>query len=150
MAASQNIRSRSRAQSRAHKSRKQRSAPKPPKTKRPAPTKQESLPPSLRYTETKRGKTTIRRYDSRHVYRLEEVKGKIVDRIEIFLAAEDSSIVVRFRDQTSLGFVVDPGFTLIPEHYDLKTGDLKTGDLKTGDFRSIKRWPAIRSLSHRA
>jgi hypothetical protein len=145
MAASQNIRSRSRAQSRAHKPRKQRSAPKRQKAKEPAPTKQESLPPSLRYIETKRGKTTIRRYDSRHVYRLEEVKGKVVDRVEIFLAAEDSSIVVRFDDQTSLGFGVEPGFTLIPEHYDFKTGNLKTGDL-----RSIKRWPPIRSLSHRA
>jgi hypothetical protein len=139
MAASQNIRSRSRAQSPAHKPRKQHSAPKRQKTKDPAPTKRESLPPSLRYTETKRGKTTIRRYDSRHVYRLEEVKGKIVDRVEIFLAAEDSAIVVRFRDQTSLGFGVEPGFTLIPEHY----------DLKTGDFRAIKRWQPIRSLSHR-
>jgi hypothetical protein len=139
MAASQNIRSRSRAQSRAHKSRKKRSAPKRQKTKESAPVKQENLPSSLRYTETKRGKTTIRRYDSRHVYRLEEVKGKVVDRVEIFLAAEDSSIVVRFDDQTSLGFGVEPGFTLIPEHYDLKTGDL----------RSIKRWPPIRSLSHR-
>ena len=139
MAASQNIRSRSRAQSRAHKPRKQRSAPKRQQPKEPAPTKRESLPPSLRYTETTHGKTTIRRYDSRHVYRLEEVKGKVVDRVEIFLAAEDSSIVVRFDDQTSLGFAVEPGFTLIAEHYDVKTGDL----------RSIKRWRPIRSLSHR-
>jgi hypothetical protein len=138
MAASQNIRSRSRAQSRASKPRKQPSAPKRQKAKEPAPTK-ESLPPSLHYIETKRGKTTIRSYDSRHVYRLEEVKGKVVDRVEIFLAAEDSSIVVRFRDQTSLGIGVEPGFTLIPQHY----------DLKTGDFRSIRRWRPIRSLSHR-
>jgi hypothetical protein len=139
MAASQNIRSRSRAQSRAHKSRKHYSTPKRQKTKEPASAKQESLPPSLRYIETKRGKTTIRRYDSRHVYRLEEVKGKVVDRVDIFLAAEDSSIVVRFRDQTSLGFGVEPGFTLIPEHY----------DSKTADWHLIKRWPPIRSLSHR-
>ena len=101
--------------------------------------KRERLPASLRYKETKRGKTAIRRYDGRSVYRLHEVNGKTVDFVEVFLAAEYSSINVRFDDKTTLSFRVEPGFTLEPEYY----------DWKTGNWRGIKRWPLIRSESHR-
>jgi hypothetical protein len=41
--------------------------------------KRERLPPSLRFTETKRGKTTIRRYSGRTFYRFAQAAGKPVD-----------------------------------------------------------------------
>lgn len=102
--------------------------------------KRERLPPSLRFTETRRGKTTIRRYRGRTFYRFDEFKSKIVDFVEVFTAGEYHSIDVRFQDKTTLHFVIDPGFTLETEH----------ADWKTGNWRPIKRWPLIHSESHRA
>ena len=101
--------------------------------------KRERLPASLRFTETKRGKTTIRRYSGRRFYRFEEVKGKLVDLVEIFTAGESHSIEVRFQDKTALHFVIDPGFILETEY----------ADWKTGNWRPIKRWPLIHSETHR-
>ncbi len=103
------------------------------------PKKRERLPASLRFTETKRGKTTIRRYSGRTFYRFEEVKGKPVDFVEVFTAGEYHAIDVRFQDKTALHFVIDPGFTLETEY----------ADWKTGNWRPIKRWPLIHSETHR-
>jgi hypothetical protein len=110
-----------------------RTHPNPKKPKR------ERLPVSLRFTETKRGKTTIRRYSGRTFYRFEEVKGKLVDFVEVFTAGENHAIDVRFQDKTALHFVIDPGFTLETEY----------ADWKTGNWRPIKRWPLIHSETHR-
>jgi hypothetical protein len=90
----------------------------------------------LRYTETKRGKTTIRRYSGRSIYRFEEVKGKPVDSVEVFTGGGSHAIDVRFADKSTIHFHIEPGFTLKTEY----------ADWKTGDWRPIKRWPPIRSL----
>ena len=89
----------------------------------------------MRFTETKQGKTTVRRYSGRTFYRFEEVKGKLLDLVEVFTAGEYHSIDVRFQDKTALHFVIDPGFTLGTEY----------ADWKSGNWRPIKRWPLIRS-----
>lgn len=101
--------------------------------------KRQRLPPSLRFTETKRGKTTVRRYSGRTFYRFEEVKGKTVDLVQVFTAGESHSIAVRFQDKTSLHFFIDPGFILETEY----------ADWETGNWRPIKRWPLIHSETHR-
>jgi hypothetical protein len=101
--------------------------------------KRERLPASLRFTETKRGKTTIRRYSGRTFYRFEEVKNKPVDFVEVFTTGEYHSIDVRFQDKTVLHFVINPGFSLETEY----------GDGKTGNWRRIKRWPLIHSETDR-
>jgi hypothetical protein len=119
---------RSKSQTASHKHRN----PKKPK-------KRERLPASLRFTETKRGKTTVRRYSGRTFYRFEEVKGKPVDFVEVFTAGEYHSIDVRFEDKTVLHFIIDPGFTLETEY----------ADWKTGNWRPIKRWPLIHSETDR-
>ncbi len=111
----------------------QRKHPNPKKPKR------ERLPASLRFTETKRGKTTIRRYSGRTFYRFEEVKSKLVDFVEVFTTGEYHSIDVRFQDKTALHFVINPGFSLETEY----------ADWKTGNGRPIKRWPLIHSETHR-
>ncbi len=103
------------------------------------PKKRERVPASLRFTETKRGKTTVRRYSGRTFYRFEEVKGKPVDFVEVFTAGEYHAIDVRFEDKTALHFVIDPGFILETEY----------ADWKTGDWRPIKRWPLIHSETYR-
>jgi hypothetical protein len=105
----------------------------------PSNRKRERLPPSLRFTETKRGKTTVRRYSGRTFYRFEEVKGKPVDFVEVFTAGEYHSIDVRFQDKTALHFVIDPGFIMETEY----------ADWKTGNWQPIKRWPLIHSETHR-
>ena len=112
-------------------SRKHRSSKKPKKRER--------VPAVLHFTETKRGKTTVRRYSGRTFYRFEEIKGKPVDFVEVFTAGEYHAIDVRFQDKTSLHFVIDPGFILETEY----------ADFKTGNWRPIKRWPLIRSETHR-
>jgi hypothetical protein len=109
-----------------------------PRAKSRGKAKRTRLPPSLRYTESKRGKTTIRRYPGRTFYRFEEVKGKLVDLVEIFTAGGAHSIDLRFADKTAIHITIDPGFTLEAEY----------ADWKTGDWRPIKRWPLIRSAGH--
>jgi hypothetical protein len=100
--------------------------------------KRERLPASLRFTETKRGKTTIRRYSGRTFYRFEEVKGKLVDFVEVFTTGEYHSIDFRFQDKTALHFVINPGFSL----------ETAYGDGKTGNWRPLKRWPLIHSETY--
>ncbi len=103
------------------------------------PKKRGRVPASLRFTETKRGKTTIRRYSGRRFYRFEEIKGKLVDFVEVFTAGEYHAIDVRFQDKTALHFVINPGFIVETEY----------ADWKTGNWRPIKRWPLIHSETHR-
>ncbi len=93
----------------------------------------------MRFFETKRGKTTVRRYSGRTFYRFEEVKGKPVDFVQVFTSGESHSIQVRFEDKTALHFAIDPGFALYTEY----------ADWKTGDWRPIKHWPLIRSETQR-
>jgi hypothetical protein len=106
---------------------------------RKKPKKRERLPASLRFTETKRGKTTVRRYSGRRFYRFEEVKGKLVDYVEVFTAGEYHAVDVRFQDKTEFHFVINPGFIL----------ETELADWKTGNWRPIKRWPLIHSETHR-
>lgn len=114
-----------------------------PKTRKPeaAPTKttksKRSLPSLPMPIITKRGQTTIRRYDGRRFYRFEEAKGKPVDYVEVFTSGEYHALDVRFQDKTAMHFVIEPGFTLDTEYC----------DWKTGNWRPIKKWPLIRSAT---
>lgn len=146
MAGIQGKHSPSRAQGsrrRAHASTKSAITKHPPSTRKhrnsKKPKKRERIPASLRFTETKSGKTTVRRYSGRTFYRFEEIKGKPVDFVEIFTTGEYHSINVHFEDKTALHFVIDPGFTLKTEY----------ADWQTGNWRPIKGWPLIHSESHR-
>ena len=95
------------------------------------------LPASLRPIITKRGKTTIRRYPGRSFHRFEEAKGKALDYVEFFTMGEYHCIDISFEDKTAMHFVIEPSFNL-------ETG---YADWKTGNWRSIKKWPPIRSAS---
>ena len=104
---------------------------------KPTRKKRERLPASLRFTVTKRGKTTIRRYPGRSFHRFEEAKGKALDYVEFFTMGEFHCIDMAFEDKTAMHFVIEPSFTLETEY----------ADWKTGNWRPIKRWPHIRSAS---
>jgi hypothetical protein len=64
-----------------------------------------------------------------------EVKGKIVERIEISTISENCSIGILFQDRTYLGFDLDPFIRITPDF----------SDWKTGNYKPLKRWPPIQS-----
>ena len=97
--------------------------------------RKERIPPLLRYKESKRGKTTIRRYPGRTFYLFEEARGKPLERIEFFTSSDYHCIDVLFQDKTLFHFIIDPGFTLEADY----------SDWKTGDWRPIKHWRPIPS-----
>ena len=97
--------------------------------------KPERIPAKFRFTETTRGKTTVRKYSNRTFHQMNEFKGKVVELVQIFTSGDYNSISVRFQDKTSLDFAIDTGFTV----------DTDYTDWKTGNMRRIKRWPIIRS-----
>ncbi|MBZ5508536.1 MAG: hypothetical protein LAO78_24015 [Acidobacteriia bacterium] len=108
-----------------------------PKRQGKSQTKRKTLPASLRPTITKRGKTTIRRYEGRSFHRFEEAKGKAIDYIEFFTSDGYHNIDIAFDDKTAVHFVIEPSFTL----------DTEYADWKTGNWRLLKRWPLIPSAS---
>lgn len=64
-----------------------------------------------------------------------EVKGKIVERVEVTPADHGFTIGILFQDRTYLSFDIEPSLTVMPE----------LSDWKTGNWRGIKRWPALHS-----
>jgi hypothetical protein len=78
-------------------------------------------------------RTRSRNRRSRGNPQFHEVKGKIVEKVELDPAGEFAAIV--FQDQTALTFNIDPLVAIYPE----------LSDWKTGDWKGIKRWPAVQS-----
>src|SRR5262249_17781768 len=68
-------------------------------------------------------------------YRFEDVSGKTLEFVEFYTRAEYHCLDVRFSDNTSLTFVIEPGFTVEADH----------SDWKTGNWHPLKRWSPIRS-----
>ncbi len=64
-----------------------------------------------------------------------EVKGKIVDAVELMPAENGYSIGIMFQDRTYLSFDVEPCVTVFPE----------LSDWKTKNYKPLKRWPTIHS-----
>ena len=117
---------------------KRSSAHTQPATRKSSKTKTSTrVPESLRFTEKRRGKTTIRQYPGRSFHRFEEAKGKPIDYIEFFTCGGYHSIDIAFEDKTAVHFVIEPTFNLETEY----------ADWKTGNWRGIKQWPLIRSAT---
>jgi hypothetical protein len=83
----------------------------------------------------KRGRAAIARSEGRRFYRIDKVRGQIVDFVEFYTTGEYHCLDLRFQDKTSLSFVIEPGFTLETEH----------SDWKTGNWKPIDKWPLVRS-----
>ena len=65
--------------------------------------------------------------------RFPEVKGKTVEAVEI--DPDFTAITILFEDKTALSFDLDRMLVVFPE----------LASLKTGNWRSLKKWPALRS-----
>lgn len=79
-----------------------------------------------------KGTSSRKRHTSRLTH-FPEVKGKIIDRVEIDPDAE--AITILFSDKTLLSFDVECSHVIFPE----------LADYKTGNWKPIKRWPEYRS-----
>ncbi|HEY2392381.1 MAG TPA: hypothetical protein VGK22_14500 [Candidatus Angelobacter sp.] len=77
--------------------------------------------------------TQSRKKRSKQLIYFSEVKGKIVERVEIDPAL--NAITILFQDKTALSFDLEPRLTVFPE----------LSDWKTGNWRGIKRWRALHS-----
>lgn len=85
-----------------------------------------------RQLATPKGKRS-RKKSPRQLTYFREVKGKIVDNVEI--DPDVNAITILFQDKTALSFDLEPRLTVFPE----------LSDWKTGNWRGIKRWQAIHS-----
>jgi len=74
-----------------------------------------------------------RKKNARQLTYFREVKGKIVERVEI--DPDLNAIIILFQDKTALSFDLEPRLTVFPE----------LSDWKTGNWRGIKRWRAMHS-----
>jgi len=69
-----------------------------------------------------------------------EVKGKIIQAIELFVSPEGECIIdIGFEDRTSLSFDVEPCAVIVP----------KLVDWKTGEYKPLKQWRPVHSRSPR-
>jgi hypothetical protein len=64
-----------------------------------------------------------------------EVKGKIVEGVELMPTENGYSIGIMFQDRTFLSFDVEPYIAVFPE----------LSDWKTKNYKPLKRWPIVRS-----
>jgi hypothetical protein len=68
-----------------------------------------------------------------------QVKGKIVERVELTVSVDEFTLTIRFQDKTDLSFEIEPCVTVIPDF----------SDWKTGDYKPLKRFKPIHSKSTR-
>jgi hypothetical protein len=76
---------------------------------------------------------------TRTVTRFPEAKGKIVESIEVYVAADHYSANINFNDNTAIVLSLEPSITMFPY----------LGDWKTGDCEVLKEWEPIKSISLR-
>jgi hypothetical protein len=93
-----------------------------------------------RRTASKAGKPPHlieKKFPGRKFVEFPEMKGRTVEKIEVFTTPEYHSITIAFQDKTLLNLAVEPGFTL--------RGSLQS--IRTGNARVLRRWPPILSAS---
>ena len=73
----------------------------------------------------------------RRVLRFPEVRGKIIDLVELGSSPDDYTIEIRFQDKTALTFGIEPCVNAFPE----------LANWKTGEYTPIKRWRPVHSRS---
>ena len=66
------------------------------------------------------------------------MKGRTVEKIELFTTGEYHSISIDFQDKTALYLRIDPCFILNADFADIKTGNIDI----------IREWPPIHSTTN--
>lgn len=79
--------------------------------------------------------THSRKKHTRQLIHFPQVKGKVVESVEIDPDVE--TITIMFQDKTALSFDVEPRLVVFPE----------LANFKTGNWQGIKRWRALHSKS---
>ena len=74
--------------------------------------------------------------DTMGVTRIPEVKGKIVENIEVTVTSDHHSISINFSDNTGMIFNIEPRIAVFPYY----------GDWKTGDCKVIKEWEPLKTV----
>jgi hypothetical protein len=64
-----------------------------------------------------------------------QVKGKVVDNVELSYSPEYRAVDIRFQDKTALTLSIEPCFQVVPV----------LADWKTGDYKPLKRWKPVLS-----
>jgi hypothetical protein len=64
-----------------------------------------------------------------------DIKGKVVEGVELMPSENGYSIGIMFQDRTFLSFDVEPYLTIFPE----------LSDWKTENYKPLKRWPIVRN-----
>ena len=78
-------------------------------------------------------KTTRSNKQRSSYHRFPEVKGKIIELVEVDQNAQ--AILILFADKTALGFDIDSSHAVFPE----------LSNRKAGNWKPIKKWPPIHS-----
>lgn len=67
-----------------------------------------------------------------------QMKGRTVERIEIFTLSNTHSLTIYFQDKTFLNLLIEPSLSIASRFSDGR-----------GDEKVLKRWPVIRSISEK-
>jgi hypothetical protein len=88
-------------------------------------------------SKSKPGKDARKRRLPRGCVRYSQMKGKLVDFVELWVSSDYRCISIRFQDKTDFTVEIDPclGLTFNAMH----------SGWKTGDQRVLKRWPSVNS-----
>ena len=73
----------------------------------------------------------------RNLIEIPGMKGRILERVEIYTATGHHSLTFDFADKTSLSLVLDPCFFISAE----------LSDISSGSERTLKRWPTIKGIT---
>jgi hypothetical protein len=73
----------------------------------------------------------------RNLIEIPGMKGRTLERVEIYTATGHHSLTLDFDDKTSVSFLLDPCLFITAE----------LSDISSGNERFLKRWPKIKSIS---
>src|SRR5437879_3695110 len=79
-----------------------------------------------------------RRLPHRRFVEFPQMKGRTVEKIELYTTLEHHSIAIDFQDQTALHLRLQPCFMLNADFVDVRTGSV----------RAIREWPVIRNITN--
>lgn len=100
---------------------------KPASPRRPHPRRKPRTPHAL----------IERKGPYRNLIEIPGMKGRTLERVEIYTATGHHSLTLDFADQTSLSLLLDPCFFISAE----------LSDISSGNERTLKRWPTIKGIT---
>lgn len=86
------------------------------------------------------GEALVRRtVENRRFIEFPGVKGRVLEKVELFTIPEYHSLTLYFQDKTFLTIALEPCF-LMASHF---------SDASSGAEDVLRRWPMVRSTTHR-